>query len=306
MAAHPVDLEMEVKPADSDNGDLSTGQLASIACLLEVSAPKPGNVHRSADFADMTFHDFQLSAVAVGPVLDRACSEGVGAAVLGSIEATRRVTSVNTNLGLVLLLAPLAAVPRDEPLSEGISGLLGKMTAKDASRVYRAIRLAQPGGLGEVDEMDVNDEPPPQLLVAMQQARDRDMIARQYCNNFQDVLEQFLPWLVEELSSTRPTLESIVRLHVRIMADFPDSLIARKCGRETACQAASLAARVLECQDAQQYQEKLSDLDFWLRSDHHKRNPGTTADLVGATLFAALREGHLRIPLDTLDLAGVV
>ena len=68
----------------------------------------------------------------------------------------------------------------------------------------------------------------------------------------------------------------------------------------------ALAEQVLECQDARQYQEKLSDLDFWLRSDHHKRNPGTTADLVGATLFAALREGHLRVPLDTLDLAGVV
>jgi triphosphoribosyl-dephospho-CoA synthase len=297
---------MEVTPADRDSDDLSIGQLASIACLLEVSAAKPGNVHRLADFEDMTFQDFQLSAVAVGPVLDRACSEGVGAAVLGAIEATSRVTSANTNLGLVLLLAPLAAVPRDESLSEGIAGLLEKLTAEDTSRVYRAIQLAQPGGLGEVDDMDINDEPPQQLLPAMQQARERDMIARQYSDNFQDLLHQFLPWLIEELSSKRPTMESIVRLHLRIMAGYPDSLIARKCGREVACQAASLAEQVLACEDGRRYEEKLADLDFWLRSDHHERNPGTTADLVGATLFAALREGHLRVPLDALDLAGVV
>jgi len=154
--------------------------------------------------------------------------------------------------------------------------------------------------------MDVNDSPPGDLREAMRQASERDMIARQYSNNFQDLLGRCVPWLIEEIGKEKTTTESIVRLHLRIMAEYPDSLIARKCGRETACQAASLAARVLECQDAQQYQEKLSDLDFWLRSDHHKRNPGTTADLVGATLFAALREGHLRIPLDTLDLAGVV
>ena len=82
---------MEAKPAHRGSDELSTGQLASIACLLEVAAPKPGNVHRSADFEDMTFQDFQLSAIAVGPALDRAGSEGVGTAILGAMEATRRI-----------------------------------------------------------------------------------------------------------------------------------------------------------------------------------------------------------------------
>ena len=80
---------MQAKLTDRGSEELSVGQLASIACLLEVAAPKPGNVHRSADFEDMTFQDFQLSAVAVGPALDRAVSEGVGAAILGAMEATR-------------------------------------------------------------------------------------------------------------------------------------------------------------------------------------------------------------------------
>ena len=297
---------MQAKLTDRGSEELSVGQLASIACLLEVAAPKPGNVHRSADFEDMTFQDFQLSAIAVGPALDRAVSEGVGAAILGAIEATRQVTIANTNLGLVLLLAPLAAVPAGQPLLEGIPGVLDALTAMDASLVYRAIQLTQPGGLGTVDQMDVNDTPPGDLLVAMHDARERDMIARQYSDHYKDLLGDCLPWLIEELATQRPTAESIVRLHLRIMAEYPDSLIARKCGMEIASQSATLARQVLGSEDETEFHQKLSDLDFWLRSDHHQRNPGTTADLVGATLFAALREGHLRMPLDVRDLAGAV
>ena len=113
---------MEVTPADRDSDDLSIGQLASIACLLEVSAAKPGNVHRLADFEDMTFQDFQLSAVAVGPVLDRACSEGVGAAVLGAIEATSRVTSANTNLALSCSWPPWRPCPGMSPCQRELQG----------------------------------------------------------------------------------------------------------------------------------------------------------------------------------------
>jgi triphosphoribosyl-dephospho-CoA synthase len=297
---------MESTPAKSDSSGLSIGQLASIACLLEVAAPKPGNVHRSADFEDMTFQDFQLSAVAVGPVFENATSDGVGATVLKAIEATRQVTSVNTNLGLILLLAPLAAVPADQTLPDGIGPVLDQLTSDDASLVYKAIQLARPGGIGQLDEMDVHDTAPSDLLEAMRQARQRDMVARQYSDRFEDLLVEFVPWLIEELSPQRSLADSIVRLQLRIMAEFPDSLIARKCGLEVARQAAAQASEVFSCEDGPRYHEKLSDLDFWLRSDHHERNPGTTADLVGATLFAALRDGQLSVLIDSHDLAGVV
>ena len=113
-----------------------------------MTARKPGNVHRFADFADLHFVDFLLSAAAIAEPLDRAASEGVGAAVLGAIEATRRVVSTNTNLGIVLLLAPLAAVPEGVDLAEGVEAVLAATTVDDASLVYRAIRLAQPGRHG--------------------------------------------------------------------------------------------------------------------------------------------------------------
>ena len=68
---------------------LSIGQCASLACLLEVSAPKPGNVHRGADFEDMTYVDFVISAVAIAPAMEHACRRGVGRTVRAAIQATR-------------------------------------------------------------------------------------------------------------------------------------------------------------------------------------------------------------------------
>src|SRR3954462_15952610 len=98
------------------NSSLSIGQCATLACLLEATAPKAGNVHRGADFDDLTFTDFAVSAVALGPPMDSAAATGVGRAVYDAVAATRTLVATNTNHGMALLMAPLAAVPRDEPL----------------------------------------------------------------------------------------------------------------------------------------------------------------------------------------------
>src|SRR5690349_2912105 len=115
---------------------LTTGQCATLACLLEATAPKVGNVHRGADFENLTFADFVVSAVAIGPAMEDATANGVGATVLESIKATRRLVDTNTNLGMVLLLAPLAAVPRDEPIAAGIEKVLRSLTPEDSRLVY--------------------------------------------------------------------------------------------------------------------------------------------------------------------------
>ncbi|HIG18584.1 MAG TPA: hypothetical protein EYQ31_15590, partial [Candidatus Handelsmanbacteria bacterium] len=98
------------------------------------------------------------------------------------------------------------------------------------------------------------------MLVAMHDARERDMIARQYSDHYKDLLGYCLPWLIEELATQRPTAESIVRLHLRIMAEYPDSLIARKCGMEIASQSAVLARQVLGSEEETEFHQKLSDL----------------------------------------------
>jgi triphosphoribosyl-dephospho-CoA synthase len=276
----------------------SPGRLAQIACLLEVTALKPGNVHRFADFADLHLTDFLLSATAIAEPLDHARAEGVGPSVRRAIEATRRVVGTNTNLGIVLLLAPLAAVPESALLAEGIEAVLAATTVDDARQVYRAIRMAQPGGLGEVPDQDVTTEPTITLRAAMTLAADRDSIARQYANGFREVLGEAMPALRESLQAGRPLETAIVAAYLNVLAHHPDSLIARKYGLAHASEVSRRAAGLLDAGWPEREEARLlcGEFDSWLRQPSNRFNPGTTADLVTAALYAALREGIIKLP----------
>lgn len=275
--------------------EFTISQCATLACLLEVSAPKPGNVHRAADFEDCTLNDFLASAVAIGPVMGESINTSVGRTILSGVQATRAVTQANTNLGIILLLAPLAAVPRVESLELGIEKILHGLTPEDSKNTYEAIRLANPGGLnprGEsVNDMSTSEPPPSRLLDAMKLAENRDMVARQYTHSFRDVFQSVVPLLID------PQIESIsdriVATQLELMRQFPDSLIQRKCGEELATESSTRAAQVIEAGPigSESYHAALADFDFWLRSDGNRRNPGTTADLIAAGLFVALRDG---------------
>lgn len=284
------------QPNPSKNQAMTIGQLVSLACVWEATAPKPGNVHRSADFDNLVFEDFLKSAIAIGPIFDNARNQSVGTTVFQAIQSTRRVVSTNTNLGIVLLLAPLAAVPREVALEDGIGLVLSQLTSEDASQVYAAINLAQPGGLGKVEEMDVADRPPPDLLTAMKHAADRDRIALQYTTSFADVLKFGVPTLTAAFQATQNFREAIVRTHMEMLAAWPDSLIARKNEPEVAFRAQTIAKQIVQLPfPSSEYLDALSDFDFWLRSDGNRRNPGTTADLICASIFAAFREGMLDV-----------
>ena len=269
----------------------SLGQMATLACLLEVSAPKPGNVHCGADFEDLTFYDFQTSAVAIGPVFDQAAKNRVGRIVLTALQATQSVVKTNTNLGLMLLMAPLAKTAAFDKLSMQL--VLNALNAEDAEDVYQAITLAGAGGMGEVASMDIADPAPDSLLGAMHVAQDRDLIAAQYANGFVDLFADAVEPLREKLEAGTILTEAIVETHVQFMSRHPDSLIARKCGVEIAQQASRRADLVVKAraQDLDRYVRELSEFDFWLRSDGHRRNPGTTADFIGAAIFVGLIEG---------------
>ncbi len=274
------------------SASLSIGQCATLACVLEASAPKPGNVHPGAEFADLRYAELVASALAIGPVLDHAPHQRLGYTVLEAIRATRRVAPTNTNLGTVLLLAPLAAVPQHEPLATGLHKVLSNLDAQDAQDVYEAIRLAHPGGLGRSEQFDVFDPAPADLLRAMHAAADRDLVARQYVNGFREVLEMAAPWLAEGMAAGWPLSQTIVHVHLRLMAAYGDSLILRKCGAEMSRHAAQQAAQVLAAGPPGHpgYTARLAHFDRWLRADGHRRNPGTTADLLAAGLFALLRQ----------------
>ena len=276
------------------SGDLLERQV-QLACVLEVSAAKPGNITPEHDFADMTYADMVRSALALGPVFARrrALRRGVGELIADGVEATALIAGANTNLGIVLLFAPLvrAAVTRraDEPLRSAVQRILSQLDVDDAAQAFAAIARASPGGLGEAPEHDVRAPARVSLREAMAAAAHRDSIASEYATDYAIVFDTGLRLLDGALRDGLSTLDAIVSLHVGLLASHPDSLIARKAG-DAAARAVTEGAR-----EVREGTRSLTDFDASLRSADNRLNPGTTADLVAGTLLAALLTG-VRLP----------
>jgi triphosphoribosyl-dephospho-CoA synthase len=262
-----------------------------LACLLEVSAAKPGNVTPSHDFCDTTYGDMVVSGLALGSAFAsrQARRRGVGELIADGVQATAEVTDANTNLGIVLLFAPLvrAAATRagDETMRTATERILAQLDVEDAAVAFAAIVQARPGGLGDAPEHDVRAPASVSLREAMAAAAHRDSIASEYASGYAIVFDEGLPLLADALRRPASTLDAVVALHVGLLATRPDTLIARKAGAGAA-DAVTAAAR--EVRDGRL---SLADFDASLRGDGHRLNPGTTADLVAATLLAALLSG---------------
>jgi triphosphoribosyl-dephospho-CoA synthase len=271
---------------------------AQTACVLEASAEKPGNVTPARRFRDMSHLDFMLSALAIGPAMARAGQATVGETILAAVRATHRCVAANTNLGIVLLFAPLARaalLPEVLTLRERLSIVLHALSIDDANLAFEAIRLAHPGGLDSAPEGDVNDGPPTMTLrTAMQLAAGRDSIASEYITDYAIVFNVALPALraaQAQGGAARPqgvaALDQIVRAHLAVLAAVPDTLIARKRGLAVARAVSTRAAEVLAlgADQSDAGRNALAAFDAYLRSDGNRLNPGTTADLIAATLF---------------------
>ena len=277
----------------------SLAEQIRMACLLEVTARKAGNVHPGAAFEHLSYEDFVRSAEACAPVIARVAEHGVGPTILEAVRATKACCSHNTNLGIILLLTPLAAVPPESSLSDGIHQVLANLTYADAVAVYEAIRLAAPRGLGNSDEADVTrGTPNGSLIDAMKLAADRDQVAAQYVTGFELVLSFGMPLLERSPDFSSQWEQAIVRLQLELMGGSPDTDILRKCGPIDAEESARRARAVINANWPQSLEgrSRFREFDRWLRAKQSQRNPGTTADLVTACLFAALRENLITPP----------
>jgi len=279
---------------------------AQLACLLEVSAPKPGNVAPGLHFHDTRYEDFLASAIAIGPALAAGGERPLGDTIRSAVEATRRVTGRNTNLGILLLLAPLcraALRPAGAPLRERLAAVLLETTVADAVQVYAAIRLAAPGGLGESGAQDVTEAPTVTLREAMALAADRDSVAREYVTGFELTFGLGAPALRAARREGLTWTDATVEAYLGILAAVPDSHIARKLGRQAA---EVIAARARVVRDAggvrsTRGRAELAAFDAELRDARNTRNPGTSADLTAAALCVVILEdgwqssgGHVR------------
>ncbi len=268
---------------------------AQLACLLEASAEKPGNVTPTHAFHDMSYEDFLRGAAALGPEMARAGERSVGETVLAAITARRRWTQANTNLGIVLLFAPLAktVLTGQGRLRDNLGATLRELTIADARAAYQAIRLASPGGLEASVEHDVRAEPAVTLREAMASAAHRDSIAAEYVSDYAITFEVGLPAFRSALAQRITTHQATVQTYLEILAAVPDTLIARKRGLSLAQAVSTEAAQVLAAGGvfSPAGQQAIAELDGRLRvAKDNSLNPGATADLIAATLFAALLE----------------
>ena len=271
---------------------LSPGSVAELfreACRAELQALKPGNVHVHGEAHGMTVADFLASADAAAPPL-AAPGAAVGARILGAVAATRAAVGQNTNLGIVLLCAPLAAAAdTGGELRASLARVLAGLDHPDAVLAYKAIRLAAPGGLGRSSRHDVADEPCVTLLDAMRSVARRDRIARQYASGFRDVFDLGVPRLLACRAGGWPEPWALAAAYLTLLAAFPDTHIVRRHGQ-------SVARAVQE--EARGFNERMSQVrlpdafesdlhNFDRRLKERRINPGTSADLTVATHFAA-------------------
>lgn len=268
-----------------------------IACLLEVCADKPGNVTWGKDFWDTRFMDFMASAVAIGPALRDVTHASIGETILRAVRDTRRLVSTNTNLGMILLLAPLAKAAgsgHPQGLRAGVGEVLKVLTVKDARMAYEAIRLAAPGGLGDAARYDVRKaDIDITLREAMNLAQNRDTVAREYVTDFEVTFEIGYTTLRRFLAEGHKFSDSLAQTALTILAQVPDTLITRKEGLAVAQEVSHRANQVLQTGGAfsERGREALRRFDLSVRDERHCLNPGTTADLIAATIFVFLTEG---------------
>jgi triphosphoribosyl-dephospho-CoA synthase len=270
----------------------AAGQLA---CLLEVSAPKPGNVSPERHFHDTRYEDFLASAVAIGPALAQAHTLPLGMTIRRAVEDTLRWTRSNTNLGIVLLLAPLARAASHEAgtLRDRVSRVLAETTVEDAAEVYAAIRQARPGGLGRASAEDVANRPSVTLREAMALAAERDSVAQEYVDRFAKTFETGVPALLEARRKALTWSDAAVEAYIALLESAPDTHIARKLGMAEA-ELVSRRAGEVRAAGATRTPEgrrALAKLDYELRDPRNRRNPGSTADLTCAALFVVILEG---------------
>ena len=260
------------------------------ACELDVTVRKPGNVSVASPGHRMHAGQFIASAeAAAAPLFEVGAA--VGARIERAIAATQAAVGCNTNLGIVLLVAPLAAAAErpgaldsTPALHDALAAVLAALDIRDAQAAYRAIALAHPAGLGEVPQADVRTVPQIGLREAMALAAPRDLVARQYANGYADVFEAMQRDLAPGFLLAEARADDVQRVFLRWLSRHPDSHIVRKHGEAVAHSVMS-AAQVWFAHPAPGGDPGFSAWDHALKADGI--NPGTSADLTVATLWLA-------------------
>lgn len=278
-------------------------KMAQIASALEVSGyPKPGNVHRTRDYEDMVFEDFIISGIVIGDAVREACSEVdienplLGKYILQAVAETDKWINNNTNLGIVMMITPIAAAAAisssfDE-IRENVKLLMANTSVDDACDLYDAINIADAGGMGNQDEYDVASgdaknelrENKQTMYDVLKISAPWDMLAREMTSDMPAVFEIGYP-AYHKLAQEKSKNDSCILTFLTILSQVPDTLISRKYGADEAIKISMMTRDLLNLKDEPDFKDKLKEFDEFLFKN--KYNPGTTADLTAASIFVS-------------------
>ncbi|MDC9729720.1 MAG: triphosphoribosyl-dephospho-CoA synthase [Methyloprofundus sp.] len=262
------------------------------ACEVELQAFKPGNVSIYADGHDMTVEDFRVSAKKSAlPLTNQAYS--LGERIYYAVKATREAVGCNTNLGIILLAAPLIIAAEkcvtQQDLREQLALVLNNTTMADADWVFQAISLAAPGGLGSSNEQDVAEAASITLKDAMQLASKRDRIALQFVTDYKDIFDFLILRYNSAFNRWGDTGWSAAAIFAAMLAKYPDSHIERKYDNLHTRMVMDTMALVDDKLSATERPEQLEDYLRNVDTEFKSAgiNPGTTADLTVITVLVA-------------------
>ncbi|MEE9337632.1 MAG: triphosphoribosyl-dephospho-CoA synthase [Methylococcaceae bacterium] len=265
------------------------------ACICDVEAFKPGNVSVYNAGHDMSVADFLLSAeVSAEPITNPDYS--LGEKIYYAVKATRDAVGCNTNLGILLLCAPVIQagqqVQEKQSLRDALRYVLENTSVKDTDWVFKAISLASPGGLGVSEDQDVSERPDVTLFQAMGIAQNKDRIAKQYVTNYKDIFNFSILRYNDGLNRFENQEWAAVFVFTGLLSKFPDSHIERKYGNEHSGwvlkKIIAVDDALLNTQDPKQLIPMLHEVDREFKAK--SINPGTTADLTVATVFVVIME----------------
>lgn len=305
--------------------EIEIANCGAIAALLEASGyPKPGNVHRTQDFKETRYEHFLVSSAIISPLLREVAYRGhcaqknqlglndlkLGAQILNGVKANCEwQKGGNTNLGILLLFIPLACAagmmieqtsPSISRLRSNLGLIIQNSVSDDTINLFKAIQLANPGGLGQVDKFDVGQTQPStlkneriNLYEIFRMSSDRDNIAKEWITEFQITFEVGYPFFKKVFLETEDINIAVVHCFLKILATYPDTLICRKHGTALAERVSHEAKEILEKGGLLTNKELLWNFDQELRKqyEHVKINPGTSADLTAGAIMVALLEG---------------
>ncbi len=263
------------------------------ACEVDVQAFKPGNVSVYSDGHDMRVEDFRVSAqVSADPICNPDYS--LGEKIYHAVKQTRSAVGCNTNLGIILLCAPLICAVQKNPkklsLQQSLAQILKTTTVNDAIWAFRAITLASPGGLGKSDDQDVKNIPEVNLTQAMAIAAEKDRIALQYTTNYADVFNFALLKYNKSFDRFGDRNWAAVAVFAGLLSRYPDSHIERKYGNQHSPivlkTMAVVEAELFSVKKPEHLEAMLYDIDQDFKAKGI--NPGTSADMTVATIFVAL------------------